>query len=391
MASPSPAAPIPSAELELELEARPLEQWLRWEERANLLGFRVSTRPVDVTVARIPRKDVCVELATPVPLAIVERFVRAGHVLWPRHPLNRDRGVAFFDAPARETWRARFTSSRTLVIGDAVAGAPFSLKLPTDHPHPDFLQPEKARLRQEVEDALGFARRVARLDRRLGRDPALVIVRDVLGVRVPGTESGFLVRDLGPLVDGSYWLPGLSVPFCGRALARLHGLAFETLWATAYAEAVGRAKAKLLARYGLEYDTPNPQNILVQLDAALRPTGTIALRDLGDAEQIVDDGEDPAVQELRLRRELRPETRNSFWAFDEADECRIERDTLELWCAHHDRAYLDELARAFGTRERFASADEASRWLLHEDVGCRVGRDGAGPAPARGLESRARR
>jgi hypothetical protein len=344
---------------DLAAQAAPLEQWLRWEEQANLRGFRVSTSAIEVGLVRVPRDDVVVRIAAPVPPALLRRFVRDDHVLWPQHPLNRDASVAFFDSPAAEFWRARFTSSRTLVI--AGAGPLCSLKLPTDHPHPDFVQPEKTRLRQEVSDALRFARRIERIDRHLGRDPGLVLVREVLGAVVPEAESGFLVRDLAPLADGSRWLPGLSLPFCGPALASRMGVAFEELWAVAYAEAVGRAKAKLLARYGLEYDTPNPQNILVQLDAALRPTGTIALRDLGDTDQIVDDGR--RFARARLRRELRPETRNSFWAFDEADECGVPTEIIERWCRRHDRAYVDELARTFATPRRFESVEEATQWL----------------------------
>jgi hypothetical protein len=214
-----------------------------------------------------------------------------------------------------------------------------------------------------VADALACARRVARTDRVLGRDPGLVVVREVLGAVARGSESGFLVRDLGPLADGSYWLPGLSVPFRGRAIARVHGARFEEFWARHYADPVGRAKAKLLVRYGLEYDTPNPQNLLVQLDARLLPTGAIALRDLGDTEAIVDDAPGGAVGWTRLLRDLRPETRNSFWAFDEAAEDSVSAETLSEWRARHDRAYLDEIARLLDLDAGPSSVGEASDFL----------------------------
>ena len=226
-------------------EGGPLAQWLAWEERANLRGFRTSTQPVPVEVAAVDASLVSVTVAPDAPQALTSRFLRGERVLWPRHPLNADSTVAFGDAPAIETWLARYTSSRTLVVRDG--GDAFALKLPTDHPHPDFVQREKARLRDEVENALEVATLVARADRLLGSDPQLVLVRDAVGVVAQGSESGFLVRDLRVLDDGSYWLPGLSVPFAGRALARLHGAAFEELWATHYAEAVGRAR-RMFAR-----------------------------------------------------------------------------------------------------------------------------------------------
>ena len=41
-----------------------------------------------------------------------------------------------------------------------------------------------------------------------------------------------------------------------------------------------------------------------------------------------------------VQAELKPETPNSFWAFDEADGLSIERSVLERWFARHDHAYL---------------------------------------------------
>ncbi len=351
---------------ELRVDPRPIEQWLHWEERANLIGFRVATAPVDVAVASLPLERVSVLVGARAPAEIVRRFVRDGRVHWPKHPLNRDTSVAFHDAPAGETWQARYTSSRTLAV--PLAGAPlFSIKLPTDHPHPDFVQPEKTRLRQEVYDALEFARRVERVDRRLGADARLVVVREVLGVLAPDSESGFLVRDLRPLQDGNYWLPALSIPYSGREIARLHGADFEEFWGHAYAEAVGRTKALLFARYGLQYDTPNPQNILLQLDLRLRPTGVVALRDLGDSEPIVEDDADVTRPWQRLRADLAPETRNSFWAFDEADDCRVDTAVIDAWCDRHDRAYFAELARFFALRDVPATLAEANSFLRSAD------------------------
>ena len=40
---------------------------------------------------------------------------------------------------------------------------------------------------------------VRAVDARLGADPRLIVLTEALGVAVPGTETGFLVRDLGRL------------------------------------------------------------------------------------------------------------------------------------------------------------------------------------------------
>jgi hypothetical protein len=330
----------------LGVDPDPIEQWLRWEEQANLPGFRTSLLPVDLAVAAIPAERLDVRLADAAPRELERRFFRRGLVLYPKHPLNADPSVAFFCEPAAETWQARFTSSRTLVIPGGPDRAPCSVKLPTDHPHHDFVQPEKTKLREEAEDALRWTALFERVDAAIGPDPALRLLREVIAVLVPGSESGFLVRDLGPLQDGRYYLPALSLPWCGREIARLHGADFEEFWGVCYAEAVGRAKARLLARYGLQYDTPNPQNLLIQLGRDLQPTGAIVLRDLGDLNPVAPLAGPGRSPWSHLHGELKPETQNSFWAFDSADEQRVAPETLARWYVRHDRAYQAEL-RAF--------------------------------------------
>jgi len=325
----------------------PIEQWLLWEEQANLHGFRTSTEPVPIDVAMVPRSAVQVRIATWPPAEILERFVRHDHVLFPRHPLNRDRSVKFSDVPAAERWTCRYTSSRTLVVVEPRERALFSLKLATDRPHPDFHQPEKTRMREEVNDALVWVDLMARVDGMLGADPHLHVVKEVFGVLVPRSETAFLVRDLRIFQDGHYYLPALSIPWVGRQIARARDERFEGFWGRHYAEAVGRAKARFFVRYGLQYETPNPQNVLVQLDGRLRPTGTIVLRDLGDANCATDARSCSDWPWTVLRHDLRPETKNSFWAFAEAGADSVEPATLEDWYARHDRAYFGELALAF--------------------------------------------
>jgi hypothetical protein len=331
----------------LAVDPDPIEQWLRWEEQANLPGFRTSTLPVDLNVTAIPADRLRIQLADAAPRELERRFFRRGLVLYPKHPLNADPSVAYFGEPATEAWQARFTSSRTLVVVSAPGSALCSVKLPTDHPHHDFVQPEKTKLREEAEDALRWTALFERVDAEIGPDPSLLLLREVIAVMVPGSESGFLVRDLTPFQDGHFYLPALSLPWWGRQIAKLHGADFETFWGVCYAQAIGRAKAKLLTRYGLQYDTPNPQNLVIQLRRDLRPTGVIALRDLGDVNPVAPLADTGAAPWRELHADLKPETQNSFWAFDSADEQRIAAETLERWYAQHDRAYDAELGAFF--------------------------------------------
>jgi hypothetical protein len=326
----------------------PVAQWLDWEEQANLVGFRTSTAPVQVDVVCVPRAEVEVHVVPGAPSELVDLFLRGDRVLFPRHPLNRDPTVAWFDAPVHEWWLARFTSSRTLAFPGADSGERlFSIKLATDHPHPDFHQPEKTRLREEAMDAIEWARVIARIDQILPPLEGILLVNECLVVLAAGQESGFMVRDLRAFQDGHYYLPALSLPFVGTAIARRNGADPGSFWGRHFADAVGRAKARLLARYGLWYETPNPQNILIQLDAAMRPTGRLVFRDAGDGDCCTDAHTQERAPWTRLVSDLRPETRTSFWAFGEAGSESIPAAVLEHWYARHDDAYYGELARWF--------------------------------------------
>jgi len=332
----------------LRIDPDPVAQWLDWEEQANLLGFRTSTKAVEVPVARVPRKEVEVHILPGAAPEIVDRFLRDDRVCFPRHPLNTDPSVAWFDAPTIERWTARFTASRTLALPGPESGAVLtSLKLATDHPHPDFHQPEKTKLREEAIGAVDWVRVLARIDRLLEPLEEIALVTEILVVLAAGRETGFMVRDLRLFQDGHYYLPALSLPFVGRQIARAHGAELDEFWGRYFAEPVGRSKARLFARYGLWYETPNPQNVVVQLSRDLRPTGTLVFRDVGDGECATDAFTATELPWTRLESDLRPETPNSFWAFGEAAEHAVAASTLERWYRLHDDAYFAELARWF--------------------------------------------
>jgi hypothetical protein len=203
---------------------------------------------------------------------------------------------------------------------------------------------------------------VDRIDALLGPDPSLRMVREVVALVVRGSETACLVRDLRLFQDGHHYLPALSLPWVGRQIARRHGEPFAEFWGHHYAEPVGRAKARLLARYGLWYETPNPQNVLVQLDRALRPTGVLVFRDLGDTYCATDAFDARELPWTRLRADLRPETQMSFWAFGEAGERSVDAALLADWYARHDRAYFGELAAAFPDVAPAGAGDLARAW-----------------------------
>ncbi len=165
------------------------------------------------------------------------------------------------------------------------------------------------------------------VDKMVGSDPALVILTELLTV-TDKSGDGFQVRDLRPLVPrigrGCWYLPALSVPYFGLEVVRRFKAqggavtvdmikdqvspgffnsfsphlakqfsqpaapsaddqkAFEYYWGRNYAIQLGIVKAKLLLRYALQWMMPNPQNMVIELDATYKCTNTMILRDVGD-------------------------------------------------------------------------------------------------------------
>lgn len=353
----------------------PVAQWLDWEEQANLVGFRVSTVPVEVELSKIPRDALEVYVLPGAPEEIVARFLRGSDVLCARHPLNLDPSVAWQTTPVAERWSARFTSSRTLAMYGAESGAGlFSLKLATDHAHPDFPQPEKTKLRAEAMDAVRWAHQLERIDALLPPLTGARLVPEILVVLERGGETGFMVRDLRFFQDGNFTLPALSLPFVGPQIARRLHVSFSAFWRRHYAAPVGRAKARLLLRYGLWFETPNPQNLLLRLAPSLRPIPEIVFRDVGDGDCATDAHSSTERPWTRLVADIRPETKNSFWAFGEAGANSVAAATLEDWYAAHDDAYFTELARALpeiAPPETLEAAAQLDHWnrALRTDAG----------------------
>lgn len=110
-------------------------------------------------------------------------------------------------------------------------------------------------------------------------------------------QEGIQVRDISALDKTKLYLAPLNIPFVSLDLKErktefyyLDGktpeaerIQFREFWKTAFAGALGRAKALFLLRYGLQILNPNQQNFLIEFDANGKPTGTIAFRDLNDA------------------------------------------------------------------------------------------------------------
>jgi len=103
-----------------------------------------------------------------------------------------------------------------------------------------------------------------------------------------GTWDGFQVREVGAAGEGEVWFPALTIPSHGKAFAAAWGGAEDwiSFWQLNFAQPLGRAKAEMLAYFGLQHMTANAQNMLIVFDrtrsTGLRKSKHVTLRDLGD-------------------------------------------------------------------------------------------------------------
>ncbi len=264
----------------------PLEQWMRWEQTQNEKLNRQDVRPIKVKTAWVPiDREVEILRAGKVPAVIERRFIQRGRVLVPRHPFNTSDQIPFFDEAPTETRRAHLSSSRSVLFrkGRRVL---YSVKMPTDYVVKAKQTKGKLRIEEDIRSGIQRSRYVMELDAHLRAAEHFILLHEVLGIVESRSGSGVMVRDLSPLLDGNYYLPAFSIPFVGHSIAKRNGEDFEAFWGKHYLEKMGRVKAELLLRYGIRLENPHAQNMLIQLDRNLKPTGKIVLRDLSDTQLV---------------------------------------------------------------------------------------------------------
>jgi hypothetical protein len=350
-------------------ETTPLKQWRRWEQLANQARFRTSQAPVRVPFVKVPAGHVIVHSLGEVSAklkALLEdpagTFAR-----WFRHPFAREAKLPYAAAPEDGSVEAYLTASRSLELN--MGEEHYSIKLATERPHgPEGrIQLKKASVAEDIRDAKSRMPYIAQVDAKIGEEPTIVFAKEVVAVEDGETGEGFLIRELSFLGSGNYYLPAFSLPYVGREIAEYNGAEPEAFWKTHYAKVLGRAKAQLLLRYGLQMETPNAQNFLIELDPDLRPTGRIVIRDLSDTQLVrpiaraLGEGDTlKSDHEARVANtnSLRPWGRNSLWKMDEAEERSFSEDTLHSWYHAHNQAYRQELERVLGVDlSRFKKLD----------------------------------
>lgn len=272
---------VQSAEVKRFVIEDAYEQWLLWEQLANMKAYIKPTTPIGIPLIAVSSDEVDFQFSDETPEDLVKMFhAPEGQLYWPKHFFNTSRNVPFQRRVAVAAWKGRMTASRST---EMLRG--FTIKMATNFPHgpASIKEPTKIHTEEDVASALIHSQHVRNVDEAIGPDEKLIVLREVLTISEKETGIGSVVRDVRPLDDGHYYLPAHSLPYLGERIAKINGSTFAHFWSEHYSAVLGEAKARFLLRTGLQMGSPNPQNMLIQLDRNLRPTGKIVFRDISDA------------------------------------------------------------------------------------------------------------
>ncbi len=273
-----------------KIDSDPINQWLFWEERANTALYKDTTNviPIQVKIGSLSKqypykqKLHILENLDDTNSNLKSMFLDQDIVKVPRHPFTTKEHALFKDLETSTiTLNGRLTASRSIAFKEN--GHLFSIKMPTDFPHKSHRQDSKMQMWQDISSGMTKSKFILQKDKMYKKNlfDDVVILPEVLAITNLDGE-GILVRDLQLLQDGNYYFPAQSIPYAGYDIAKKNNQDFASFWQENFFKKAGALQAKLFLKYGLNVDTPNPQNFLIQLDKNLKPTGKIFLRDLSD-------------------------------------------------------------------------------------------------------------
>ncbi|MEO6459202.1 MAG: hypothetical protein ABIO95_02025 [Bdellovibrionota bacterium] len=352
---------------------------VNWELTKNFQRFQEDPNTVmKMKMVSVPKDEVEVITFGPVDHRILDKFVKDDHINWPQHPNNTSAEVPYFGkATSGESLDTRYTASRSLLSFEEDA-PPFTIKVGTDFPHKAEYQSAKALTKDDIEGAVLRQPFLNEVEKTFKNDDLLVLLPEILVLKHKATGEGVILRDLSRLDNENIYVTGLSIPYVGRDIAKANGLEFEEFWAKTYGHQLGRAKARMLLNYGIEMETPNSQNILIELTKDMKPTGKVVIRDTVDSWLYR-----PWVDALHRgdllgannelgwepRTSLNPYGSNSIWRFDEAGKDSFSSAGMKKLLTAHDSGWVEEMRNLLGITTTHPSSIDEMDTLLHTDEG----------------------
>lgn len=307
-------------------------------------------------------------------------------VNWYQHPFNTSSAVPYYYKNSSSGIQGYLSASRSILFKKD--GDYFSIRTPTDHPRGPKEESElaKTNIGSELENAMVHMQTVTQLDSIFKSDvgfdwvPEIAIVKTEKDKKSQRSSSGYMIRNLNFLKKpGHYYMPAFSLQTVGSAIAKKHGTSFSEFWKKYYAESLGRTKAQLLLRYGLQMDFPHGQNILIELDSTMKPTGRLVLRDIDDMSandsvmdalnRLMEKKKKPKLGKSPSRKATdleymwsRFSRRVIFWSKDpEVFSEKID----QTWMKAYLQAYVAELAAALNVKPKDIgkTSNEIDRFL----------------------------
>lgn len=132
--------------------------------------------------------------------------------------------------------------------------------------------------------------------KRLGQDKfearyQIEILSILMYSTITGKFDGIQIREIGNGGADEVWFPALAIPSHGKEFAKSWGKNDEddfwiSFWEKNFAIPMGRAKAEMLAYFGMQHMTSNSQNFNIAFDRTAGANGgkakCVILRDIGD-------------------------------------------------------------------------------------------------------------
>lgn len=331
-----------------------MKMMLHWEQNYNLQRYRQTNQKVQVKISQVFSDEVIVQRLSG--QTVASQIMDGDQVLWLSHPYNFETEINLNRVSTVGEFTAYTTAGRTLVFLEGpLAG--YALKAAASHPHGSsrLSQLSKGETADDIRSAVVHSEFFINVDEISTQVPfGHIVLKDELSVSDVESGEGYILRNLSPLMDGSFYLPAFSIPYMAGELYEANKSAYINFLEIHYLKPLAELKAQLLLKYGMQMEFPHPQNILLQLDENMRPTGRLVMRDLSDLHLVRPIAEARGFK-TQLEREksigyqpqevIKPFVSKSLFTLLENENFKLSSDESKSLKVIHNKLFLRELSR----------------------------------------------